>query len=56
LSLQANATLQTSSPCHSERSEESRLFNKLRSFTSFRMTRKRGFAMGLLSYFKKLKA
>jgi hypothetical protein len=28
--------------CHSERSEESRLSNKLRSFTSFRMTEKTG--------------
>jgi hypothetical protein len=26
--------------CHSERSEESRFFNELRSFTPFRMTEK----------------
>jgi hypothetical protein len=29
--------------CHSERSEESRISNKLRSFTSFRMTEEAGF-------------
>jgi hypothetical protein len=28
--------------CHSERSEESRIYNKFRSFTSFRMTEKAG--------------
>ncbi len=32
--------------CHSERSEESRIFLDLRSFTSFRMTVKSGFAIG----------
>jgi hypothetical protein len=26
--------------CHSERSEESRIFKELRSFTAFRMTKK----------------
>jgi hypothetical protein len=31
--------------CHSERSEESRIFNNLRSFTSFRMKIKTGFAI-----------
>ncbi len=30
--------------CHSERSEESRIFRRLRSFTSFRMTETNGFA------------
>jgi hypothetical protein len=31
---------------HSERSEESPIFNRLRSFTSFRMTGKIGFGIG----------
>jgi len=31
--------------CHSERSEESRFFNRLKSFTSFRMTENIGFEM-----------
>jgi hypothetical protein len=31
---------------HSERREASRIFNKLRSFTPFRMTGKIGFAIG----------
>ena len=31
--------------CHSARSEESRMFNDLRSFTSFRMTVKSGFVI-----------
>ncbi|MFH1596704.1 MAG: hypothetical protein ABIG94_10110, partial [Pseudomonadota bacterium] len=30
---------------HSERSEESRIFNNLRSFTAFRMTEKMSFAI-----------
>ena len=33
--------------CHSERSEESRFFGRLRSFTSFRMTEKPVLQQGL---------
>ena len=34
--------------CHSERSEESRLFKYMRPFTSFRVTRKTFFSMLLM--------
>ena len=37
--------------CHSERSEEFRVFDTLRSFTSFRMTRKTGFEMACKNAF-----
>jgi hypothetical protein len=36
----ALAKLSIDNNCHSERSEESRIFKRLRSFTSFRMTKK----------------
>jgi hypothetical protein len=38
---EAIAKSQFHQDCHSERSEESRIFKELRSFTSFRMTEKR---------------
>jgi hypothetical protein len=41
--LQAISKPQLLKYCHSERSEESRIFNWLRSFTPFRMTDKTGF-------------
>jgi hypothetical protein len=41
--LQAISKPQLLGYCHSERSEESRIFNWLRSFTPFRMTEKTGF-------------
>jgi hypothetical protein len=37
--LKAIAKLPVLPTCHSERSEESGIFNKLRSFTAFRMTK-----------------
>jgi AmmeMemoRadiSam system protein B len=43
--LEPIAKLPFAGICHSERSEESRIFNDLRSFTSFRMTIKTGFAI-----------
>jgi hypothetical protein len=43
--LQAIAKPSFSAICHSEGREESRIFNGLRSFTTFRMTRKTGFAI-----------
>ncbi len=45
LKLQAISKPAYKKNCHSERSEESRFFNGLRSFTSFRMTEKYGFEM-----------
>jgi hypothetical protein len=43
--LEPIAKLPFAGICHSERREESRIFNNLRSFTSFRMTIKTGFAI-----------
>ena len=43
--LQAISKPASKGNCHSEQSEESRVFDTLRSFTSFRMTRKTGFEM-----------
>jgi hypothetical protein len=37
---EALAKIPFDNTCHSERSEESRIFKKLRSFTQFRMTEK----------------
>jgi hypothetical protein len=44
--FEALAKLPIDNNCHSERSEESRIFRRLRSFTSFRMTKKMNFARG----------
>jgi hypothetical protein len=46
LTYEALAKLPIDNNCHSERSEESRIFKRLRSFTSFRMTEKNTFARG----------
>src|SRR5208337_1021246 len=43
--LEAIAKPRSAQKCHSEQSEESRIFSDLRSFTSFRMTVKSGFAI-----------
>ncbi|MGB8874226.1 MAG: hypothetical protein WCC75_12615, partial [Desulfobaccales bacterium] len=43
--LEAIAKPRFAQKCHSERSEESRIFNDLRSFTPLRMTVKTGFAI-----------
>jgi hypothetical protein len=40
LPKEALAKLPIDNNCHSERSEESHIFKRLRSFTSFRMTEK----------------
>ncbi|MGD0828915.1 MAG: hypothetical protein ABSA09_12665 [Desulfobaccales bacterium] len=45
MTLEAIAKPLSAQKCHSERSEESRIFSDLRSFTSFRMTVKSGFAI-----------
>jgi hypothetical protein len=39
LSVETLAKFHKEGPCHSERSEESRILKSLRSFTSFRMTK-----------------
>jgi hypothetical protein len=47
--FEALAKLLIAAPCHSERSEESRISKTLRSFTSFRMTKRRVLQEALLA-------
>jgi hypothetical protein len=48
--LEAVAKPPVAGICHSERSEESRIFNQLRSFTALRMTIKTDFAIAYRAY------
>jgi hypothetical protein len=43
------AKLLIAAPCHSERSEESRIYKSVRSFTSFRMTKRRVLQVALMT-------